>query len=431
MRFPDETPLDDVISYIKKATKRGSNEPGIQVYVDPIGLQEAERSLNSTVTYDHERTSLESALPLLLKQVGLSYCVKDGLLFISSPSGVEQERKESSSVRTMMDSSQTKIILTKLNNPNSILFAQETPLAKVADYIKRTTKSDANDLGIQCHIDPEGLKEAERSMDSTVQLELEGIPLKVTLRLLLKQVGPAYYVRDDMLVISSEEDIHRELGDSPKDRPMGDDQAAKSEFESLFNGRDLTGWSDVLLNGSEWKVIDGILEGRGGGDRGNPALLLTDRRDFKDFELRITARYPLKGAGRIEIRHVGADDNMSGYHIAHGRSDQQPGGSVGHARDSRYGGYIDWDLAASPSTIDVDQWHTFDVIAAGNRIIVSINDNRVLDYSDPANSYATGGVAMICGYNSYVQIKEIRIKRLPDGADPDMIRERVGGGGLQ
>ena len=447
MRFPDKTPLDNVLSYIKKVTKKGSEDMGIPIYVDPIGLQEAERSLNSTITIDLESTTLENALALILKQHGLSYFIKDSVLIITSREGIDQGAKDSSAVRAIKISARTNKILAKLDEPIAMNFANETPLDEVLKYIKQATTT-ASHLGLQIYVDPVGLQEAERSLNSTVQIELEGVPLKVTLRLILKQLGLAYCVRDDVLFISSPEDVQRELGESPKRGPMGEGPqelagaAGKGGafgdvgdgkppvLESLFNSQDLTGWKDVLANGSEWKVIDGILEGRGGGERGTPALLLTDRRDFMNFELHVKARYPLKGAGRIEVRHVGADDNMSGYHIVHGLWSQPPAGSVGHARESRYGGAIDWDHTADPLAIEVDQWHTFDIIAVGNRIIVSINGNQVLDFTDATNSYATGGIAMICGYNSYVQIKEIQIKRLPDGSDPNVIRER-GGRGMQ
>jgi len=42
MSFANETPLEDVLKYIKSATQ-GPNDTGIPIYVDPVGLQEARR----------------------------------------------------------------------------------------------------------------------------------------------------------------------------------------------------------------------------------------------------------------------------------------------------------------------------------------------------------------------------------------------------
>ena len=94
MSFPDETPLQDVLNYIKSASA-GPKDKGIPIYVDPIGLAEAEKTTTSVVQLDLEDVPLKTTLRLVLKQLGLSYCVKDGLLFISSPGGVFQELKES------------------------------------------------------------------------------------------------------------------------------------------------------------------------------------------------------------------------------------------------------------------------------------------------------------------------------------------------
>jgi hypothetical protein len=59
---------------------------GLPIYVDPIGLQEAERSLNSTVMIDLEGVPLRRTLQLILAQLGLRYHVEDGMIYITSDS---------------------------------------------------------------------------------------------------------------------------------------------------------------------------------------------------------------------------------------------------------------------------------------------------------------------------------------------------------
>ncbi len=82
MPFPDETPLSNVLAYIRQATATPTDR-GLQVYVDPIGMQEAERSLNSTVQIDLDNIPLKKTLKLSLDQLGLAYEVKDGYLSIN------------------------------------------------------------------------------------------------------------------------------------------------------------------------------------------------------------------------------------------------------------------------------------------------------------------------------------------------------------
>ncbi len=90
MSFATETPLDDVLKYIKQATTTPTFS-GIPIYVDPIGLQEAERSLNSTVQIDLEGVPLKTTLRLILKQLGLAYTVKDGFMIITSEDSEDQQ----------------------------------------------------------------------------------------------------------------------------------------------------------------------------------------------------------------------------------------------------------------------------------------------------------------------------------------------------
>jgi hypothetical protein len=97
----------------------------------------------------------------------------------------------------------TKTILAKLDEPISMSFANETPLEDVLKYIKSATQGP-NDTGIAIYVDPVGLNEAEKTLTSPVTLDLEGVPLKTTLRLLLKQLGMTYTVKDGLLTITSE-----------------------------------------------------------------------------------------------------------------------------------------------------------------------------------------------------------------------------------
>jgi hypothetical protein len=97
----------------------------------------------------------------------------------------------------------TKWILAKLEEPVTMSFAQETPLVDVLRYIRSATQGPS-DSGIPIYVDPAGLNEADRTLGSPVSIDLEGVPLKTTLRLLLKQLGLTYTVKDGLVTITSE-----------------------------------------------------------------------------------------------------------------------------------------------------------------------------------------------------------------------------------
>ncbi len=96
MSFAKETPLDDVLKYIKQATTPNTPKTGssLPIYVDPVGLKDAGVTLNSPVNIDLEGIPLKTSLRLILKQLGLAYCVRDGVLIISSVAGIREELAE-------------------------------------------------------------------------------------------------------------------------------------------------------------------------------------------------------------------------------------------------------------------------------------------------------------------------------------------------
>jgi len=91
MSFLEETPLEEVLKHVKQATASPELADGIPIYVDPIGLQEAEKSMTSTVrNMDLKGVPLRRTLQLLLKQLDLIYFVEDGILCITSGESGDQ-----------------------------------------------------------------------------------------------------------------------------------------------------------------------------------------------------------------------------------------------------------------------------------------------------------------------------------------------------
>jgi hypothetical protein len=99
----------------------------------------------------------------------------------------------------------TKRIIEELEKPVPMPFNEETPLEDVLKYIKTSTTT-ATYSGIPIYVDPIGLSEADKTLSNTVKnLDLDGVPLKITLKLLLKQLDLTYTVKDGFLMITSKE----------------------------------------------------------------------------------------------------------------------------------------------------------------------------------------------------------------------------------
>jgi RNA polymerase sigma factor (sigma-70 family) len=108
----------------------------------------------------------------------------------------------------------SQVILAKLEEPVSMSFHEETSLEDVLKYIKQITTTEKY-AGIPIYVDPVGLQEADKSLTSTVKyMTLEGVPLRRTLQLLLKQLDLVYGVEDGLLYVTSAESEEHMLGPS-------------------------------------------------------------------------------------------------------------------------------------------------------------------------------------------------------------------------
>jgi hypothetical protein len=89
MSFPQETPLEDVLKYIQSNTQSEeiALDDGIPIYVDMLSLQDVEKTLQSPVTLDLEGVPLGRSLHLILRQLGLTFFVEDGLMVIYTEEG--------------------------------------------------------------------------------------------------------------------------------------------------------------------------------------------------------------------------------------------------------------------------------------------------------------------------------------------------------
>jgi hypothetical protein len=184
---------------------RGStgDKPVRLEYLAAIVQQTGEPWSGVRVTLSTARPSLDAAPPELLP---LKMAVAGDV--------------DSGPIDAADDRSQT--IVEKLNLPIPMSFKEETPLEDVLAYVKQATSS-ATYSGIPIYVDPIGLQEAEKSMSSTVKnMDVLGVPLKTTLKLLLSQLDLAYQVRNGLLTITSAESADRaEEGNEPVEARSG------------------------------------------------------------------------------------------------------------------------------------------------------------------------------------------------------------------
>ncbi len=203
-------------------------------------------------------------------------------------------------------------------------------------------------------------------------------------------------------------------------------------FQSLFNGKDLTGWDG---NPELWTVEDGAITGRTKGPEhlDYNQFLIWRGGSLKNFELHAKIRVTGNNSG-IQYRsrelpengkwsvggyqcdvHPTAANNAMVYHERGRGIVVQNGQSVVVDPDARK-----WLVAErDPVAVDVAEWHDYTVIAKGNHITHKLDGKITIELADydEAGRSLEGILAFQVhrGPAMEVQIKDIRLKILPEG----------------
>jgi hypothetical protein len=192
---------------------------------------------------------------------------------------------------------------------------------------------------------------------------------------------------------------------------------AADGFESVFNGKDFSGWAGALEN---YEVVDGAIvckKGRGGN--------LFTKSEFGDHAVRLEYKLPPGGNNGLAIRYPGTgqpstqamceiqilDDTANQYTKLDPR--QFNGAAYGMVAPHR--GYLR----------PVGEWNYMEVTARGSRLEVELNGTRILDgdlskvteFKDGMphrGKDRTRGHFGFAGHNDPVAFRRVEIKPLDD-----------------
>ncbi len=209
--------------------------------------------------------------------------------------------------------------------------------------------------------------------------------------------------------------------------------ADEEGFESLFNGRDLTGWDG---NPELWSVVDGVITGRTTSPEDLKAnqFLIWKGGTVKNFELRAKVKVTGKNNSGIQYRSKALPKNgkwsVGGY-----QCDIHPNAPYnamiyeerGRGITARNGQGVVADPEGKhwltdrrdPVKANSAEWHEYSIVAKGNHITHHINGKLTAefhDFDEKARSLE-GLIAFQIhrGPAMTVEIKEVLLKTLPDG----------------
>ncbi|MCD4736298.1 MAG: DUF1080 domain-containing protein [Bacteroidales bacterium] len=197
----------------------------------------------------------------------------------------------------------------------------------------------------------------------------------------------------------------------------------KNDWIDLFDGKTMTGWKPSE-NKSSWQIVDGTLVTNGSrshlfyvGDIGN--------HNFKNFEFVADVKTDSNSNSGIyfhtEFQESGWPDK--GYECQVINSSFATHSDNYTERTMTGSLYAIRNLTKSP--VKDGEWFRYRIVVQGRTIRTYINDQLMVDYTEPENPFRTddkkgrilssGTFALQChDPNSTVYYKKIRVKPLPD-----------------
>ena len=167
---------------------------------------------------------------------------------------------------------------------------------------------------------------------------------------------------------------------------LGATATLSAQSESLFNGKDLSGWT---IYGTElWYVEDGLLVCESGPDK-EYGYLATDKT-YKDFELSVDFKQGADGNSGVFIR-----SSIEGTKIAGWQAEVAP---PGHSTGGIYESYgRAWLIKPDPDLdkhLKFGEWNRMRIRAVGGKVETFLNGYRMIEIEDDLIGKASGKIAL-------------------------------------
>ncbi|MCA9048110.1 MAG: DUF1080 domain-containing protein, partial [Planctomycetaceae bacterium] len=181
--------------------------------------------------------------------------------------------------------------------------------------------------------------------------------------------------------------------------------ANSENAKTMFNGRDLTGWSGT---DGLWSVENGELVGRTDGLKRNEWIV----SDLSAENFHLTLEVKLvdnAGNSGIQFRSRAHDGEVSGYQADIGA------GWWGKLYEE-HGRALLWDKSGEQH-VRLGDWNTYEVIAGDHHIVTKINGQTCVDLEDPEGAHR-GIIAfqLHSGGKTEVRYRNIRLDLLPESS---------------
>jgi hypothetical protein len=156
--------------------------------------------------------------------------------------------------------------------------------------------------------------------------------------------------------------------------------------ESLFNGKNLDGWT---IHGTElWYVKDGLLVCESGPDKAY-GYLSTDKY-YDDFELTLEFKQEANGNSGVFIRSTVEGTKVSGWQV----EVAPPGSDTGGVYESYGRGWLIKPDKSKDSALKMGEWNEMKIRVVGDKITTWLNGTPMIELEDEKIGNGKGSVAL-------------------------------------
>lgn len=159
-----------------------------------------------------------------------------------------------------------------------------------------------------------------------------------------------------------------------------------SKSASLFNGKDLTGWT--IYGTEKWYVEDGLLVCESGPDKAY-GYLGTDKQ-YKNFELTLEFKQEANGNSGVFVRSTVDGTKVSGWQV----EVAPPGNDTGGVYESYGRGWLIKPDPEKDKALKMGEWNEMKIRLDGDTLTSWLNGMQMVTITDDKIGAGEGGVAL-------------------------------------
>lgn len=159
-----------------------------------------------------------------------------------------------------------------------------------------------------------------------------------------------------------------------------------AQTESLFNGKDLSGWT---IYGTElWYVEDGLLVCESGPDK--EYGYLGTEKEYKNFELTLEFKQGADGNSGVFFRSSIEGTKITGWQV----EVAPPGSNTGGIYESYGRGWLIQPDPELDKFLKFGEWNTMKIRVVGDLVETWLNGQKMIEFKDQKIGEAMGSIAL-------------------------------------